>query len=197
MLYPRISTLVNAGVAAVAGALLTALPTSAWSQAIPLVPTAAVVQQAVDDPGANVWRVGPLSVDLPPAWSGASQPGPRLQGPNDTVAVVVVASTTSTARSSGYSTLADAVRGPGAFARSVQWDECEGTPDRTVHALSTPTGSRALYAQCPAASRPGVRATLTQLTLYTKNHLVQIQVLGDREETERLLAGLRAVRWRD
>jgi hypothetical protein len=181
----------------VAAALLAIVQMSAQAQSAPLAPTLVVAQRAAGGSGSNVWRIGPISLNLPSAWGNPSKPSGVvwLHGSEGTAASFTVLSATEAARSSGYSILADARRGPESFARYLQWEDCQGPPERTVRSLATPTGSSALYAQCSVEARPGATATFTQVTLYSKSHLVQIQVLGNEQETARLLAALQAVSW--
>lgn len=191
MLHSLLSRLV------VAAALLAALPASTWSQPLPLAPAKVVVDRVTGLAGDGLWQVGPILLNLPTTWGNPSMRGgvARLYGPNNTAASFTVLSATEAARAAGYSAISDTQRGPDSFSRHLLWDDCEGTPERAAHSLSAPAGSYAMYAECTVEAKPGVHAAFTQVALYSRHHLVQIQVLGSREETAIFLKSLQSVRW--
>lgn len=181
---------------AIATTLLAALPTCTWAQSLPLAPAKVEVDRVTGLAGEGLWQVGPILLSLPTTWGNPSTRGgvAWLYGPDKTAASFTILSATEAARATGYSTIADSLRGPDSFSRHLLWDDCEGAPERTVHSLSAPAGSRAMYAECSVEARPGVHAAFTQVALYSPHHLVQIQLLGNREEISMFLKSLQFVR---
>lgn len=183
----------------VAAVLVAVLPTDALSESRPLLPAKVATVRLTGDVVTNTWQVGPIVIALPVTWVGQAKSSSVvwLNGPNDTAASFTVLSATASARAAGYSTLTDPRRGPDSFSRTLQWEDCEGAPTPTTQSLSAPVGTKTMYAECTVQVRPGVRAVFAQVALYSPRHLVQIQLLGNREEIKNFLRSLQAVKWKD
>ena len=168
------------------------------AQQLPVAPLklAPEVQSAGAD--GKTWKIGPILLDLPETWADASRPNiASLKGPEDTVANFVALEVVKSARESGYSVLGDKTRGPESFSRYVQWDDCDGRPERVVKPLSMPPGSKAMLAECNIEARPGAPGTYLQVTLYSATHVVQIHVMGDRKVIGAFLQSLKRVKWKN
>jgi len=146
----------------------------------------------------NSWKIGPLVLKLPSSWVDASTSSTAsIKAPDGTKAVFVALEATESARAGGYSALADPTRGPAAFLRTVQWDDCEGNPAKVAKSAPTPNGSKAMLVECNVESRPGLKAIYAQIAIYSPRYAVQIHAIGTRSEIDSLLEVLRSLKWSD
>jgi hypothetical protein len=166
------------------------LPSSA-AQRMPVAPVVLRIEARAAEPSGTEWQIGPLQLSLPSTWKNASQRSVVvLKDSSGATAAFVALEVTPEARGSGYSVLSDAARGPDTFERSVSWDECQGADSRRLQPFELAQGQTARVATCSAG--PG--QIYAQVSLYSREHLVQILAIGPTPAVERLIAAIRAAK---
>lgn len=171
---------------------------SASAQPLPLAPMQVRADLLNSTGRLNTWKIGPLVLKLPSSWVDASTSSTAsIKAPDETKAVFVALEATESARTGGYSALADPTRGPAAFLRTIQWDDCEGNPAKVAKSAPTPNGSKAMLVECNVESRPGLKAIYPQIAIYSPRYAVQIHAIGTRSEIDSPLDVLRSLKWSD
>ena len=168
------------------------------AQPLPLLPSQITVQLQSSGAHHTTWKIGPVLLELPKSWVDASRPNvASLKEAEGAVATFVTLEATKAARDGGYSVLKDTARGPESFVKYVQWDDCEGTPNRVAKPLPVPPGSKAMLAECTVEGRPGSPSVYAQVTLYSANYVVQMHVIGSRKVVNAFLQRIQRIKWHE
>jgi hypothetical protein len=176
--------------------LLLGIEQPAPAQELSISPSHVRVESRSTGSEENTWQIGPILLALPNSWTDAAgRATASLKGPDDTVVTFVALEATRAGRETGYSFLSDKSRGPDAFGRFVQWDDCLAGAKRTIAPLTIAAGGEAMVAECLASAHSGSSITYAQISLYSTRNLVQIHAAGSRRSVDVLLQSLRRLKW--